>query len=76
MVYRIISLPLIRCHGEIDDLTFRRERLARARHTEDKGIAVEQLPPVGDDHILADHILSIIDAVIVADLLDMKGHEG
>ena len=39
------------------------------RHTKDKGIAVKELPAVGDNHIFADDILTVIHTVFVVDFL-------
>ena len=39
------------------------------RHTENKGIAVKELPAVGDNHIFADDILTVIHTIFVVDFL-------
>ena len=39
------------------------------RHTENKGIAVKELPAVGDNHIFADDILTVIHTVFVVNFL-------
>ena len=39
------------------------------RHTENKGIAVKELPAVGDNHIFADNILTVIHTVFMVDFL-------
>ena len=45
------------------------------RYDEDKGITVEQVAAVGDNHILADYILPVINAVLVIDFLHPKRNE-
>ena len=53
----------------IDDLTLCGKGLAAARHAEDKLVAVEKLPAVGNDHILGNDILPVVNAVFVVDVL-------
>ena len=44
--------------------------------SEDEGITVQQVPPVCDQHVLADLILPVIDAMaVIIDLLCRKRHE-
>ena len=57
------------CENDIRHFLFRRKGLACTRHAEDKGIAVQQVAAVGDNHIFADYILSVIHAVFVIDFL-------
>ena len=47
----------------------RRKGLSRTRHAEDKGIAVQKVAAVGDNHIFADNILPVIHAVLMVDFL-------
>ena len=49
-----------------------RKGFACTRHAEDKGITVEQVAAVSDNHILADYILPVINAVLVIDFLHPK----
>ena len=73
---RILSLWVYNNHigvrvGEDDarHFLFRRKGLARTRHAEDKGIAVQKVAAVGDNHIFADNILSVIHTVLMVDFL-------
>ena len=52
-----------------------RKGFACTRHAEDKGITVEQVAAVGDNHILADYILPVINTVLVIDFLHPKRNE-
>ena len=45
------------------------KRFSCTRHTENKGIAVKKLPAVGDNHIFADDILTVIHTIFVVDFL-------
>ena len=49
-----------------------RKGFACTRYAEDKGITVEQVAAVSDNHILADYILPVINAVFVIDFLHPK----
>ena len=48
---------------------------ACTRYAEDKGITVEQVTAIGDNHILADYILPVINAVLVINFLHPKRNE-
>ena len=46
-----------------------RKGLSCTRHAQDKGIAIQEITAVGDNHIFADNILPVIHAVLVIDFL-------
>ena len=56
-------------------LLFCHKGLSGAGHAQHKSIAVEQLLPVGNDEVLADDVLAVVDATPVPHLLGLKGHE-
>lgn len=53
----------------IDDLAFCGKGLTTARNTENKLVAVEELSAVCDDHIFGNDILTVVNAVGVANVL-------
>ena len=57
------------CENDVRHFLFRCKGLSCTRHSEDKGIAVQQVAAVGDNHIFADYILPVIHAVFVVDFL-------
>ena len=63
----------IRGKNHILDLALCGKGLAAARYAEDKGITVKELLAVGDNHILADNILPVVDTVLVKNILHSEG---
>ena len=57
------------CENDICHFFLCRKGFACTRHTEDKGVAVQEVAAVGNNHIFADYILSVIHAVFVIDFL-------
>ena len=53
----------------IDDLAFCGKGLTTARNTENKLVAVEELSAVCDDHILGNDILTVVNAIGMANVL-------
>lgn len=60
---------------EVGNLALAGKRLTGAGYAEDERVAVEQAATVGDDHIVADRVLPVVDAALVSDLLYLEGHE-
>ena len=57
------------CEDDIGHFLFCRKGFTCTRHTENKGVSVEQVAAVGNNHVLTDHILPVIYTVLVVDLL-------
>ena len=53
----------------IHDLTLCGEGLTTTRYAEDELIAVQELLTVSNNHVLADYVLSVIDTVLVVNVL-------
>ena len=72
-----ILLRFIVVRGQCDfrDLALGGKGFTGARDAKDEAIAVEQFFAVCKDEILGDGILSIVDAVPMADLLCLERHE-
>ena len=69
------ACAVLRRQSQPHHLALGGEGLAGARHTEDKAVGVEQFPAVGEDEVLADGILAVVHAALMADLLGLEGHE-
>ena len=63
------------CQSQGGDLPLGGEGFAGAGDTQHKTVAVEQPPAVRQNQVLADDILSVVDAAGVPDLLGLEGHE-
>ena len=78
---RILTLRVnynyIRTRGKNDVfyLSLSCKRLTTAGYTEDKGVAVKQLPTVCNNHIFADYILSVVNSVFVVNVLYLKRYK-
>ncbi len=57
------------CEDDVRHFLLCRKGFSCPRHTEDKGISVQKVAAVGDNHIFADDILPVIHAVFVVDFL-------
>ena len=57
------------CENNICHFFFRRKGFSCSRHTENKRVAVEQIAAVSDNHIFADNILTVVNAVFVMNFL-------
>ena len=57
------------CENNICHFFFRRKGFSCSRHTENKRVAVEQIAAVSNNHIFADNILTVVNAVFVVNFL-------
>ena len=68
------NIRIARKH-KVCNLTLSGKGFTRTGYTENKGITVEQAFTVSDNHIVADGVLPVIDAVFVRHLLNLEGHK-
>ena len=61
------------CEDNVRHFLFRCKGLACSRYAEDKGVAIEQVAAVSDNHIFTDDILPVIHTVLVVDFLHTEG---
>ena len=61
--------------GDAHDLLFGAERLAAAGNAQPEAVAVEELAPVGHNHVFAHGVLTIVDAAVLHDLLGTERNE-
>ena len=66
---------VIRGQRDLRDLALGRKGFAGAGDAENKAIAVEQLFSVCQNEIFGDRVLTVVDAVPMADLLRLERHE-
>ena len=60
---------------QIGDLALACERFTGTGNTEDERITVEQIPAVGNDHVIADSVLTVVDTALMPDLLYLERHK-
>ena len=60
---------------KVCNFTFAGKGFTRTGHTQDKRITVQKTFAVGNNHIVADGILPVIDAVFMSDLLNLERHK-
>ena len=61
------------CEDNVRHFLFCCKGLACSRYAEDKGVAIEQVAAVSDNHIFADDILPVIHTVLMVDFLHTEG---
>ena len=66
---------VIRHQEGIGDLALGAERLTGTGYAENERITVKQVTTVGDDHIVADSVLTVVDTTLVTDLLNLERHK-
>lgn len=64
----------IRGKGRKEDPILCCKRFAVSRHAKNEGITVLQLPSVGYDGVLADDVLSVINAAFMPHILHVEGY--
>ena len=65
----------IRRKNDVLNLSLCCKRLTTTGYTEDKGITIQKLLTVSNNHIFADDILPIINTVLIVNILNSKRHE-
>ena len=74
--FRIDDNNVVVCgQRDLRDLPLGRKGFTGTRDAENEAVAVQKLLAVGQNKILGDGILSIVDAVPVANLLRLERHE-